>query len=383
MSNQNSQEKDEKKGYLSNEQEEYLAQEQQEVDFLNKLIKENNIQYFIIQRLNLESLNRVYQGYKTPLQQYPDGKTPKLIFKLLRYHSDEEKEKVKKVIDIFDLFPEEEDTIIRVIDSFELMINDSNHIFLVSKFYEYSDLYEFFKVEDMGYYVSETEICYTTFQILRILLLLKRENVLHNDIKLENFIVMNKIPLKIGIIDFDFSEKIESYSLSSEGTPIYMAPEVINHGKHNFQSDIWSLGINLFLLMFKCFPFEMYKNSREAVKFCLDNCELEQPYYPEIKSNVWNCISRMLEKDPNKRITVEEALKHPWFKYMKFPTIKSKHKAESIYLKSMQTVQDDDDEVKKSFVKTNKDGEHNKSRNKNKDKDKDDDKNDDDDDDDN
>lgn len=96
MSNQNSQEKDEKKGYLSNDQEEYIAQEQQEVDFLNKLINENNIQYFIIQRLNLESLNRVYQGYKTPLQHYPDGKTPKLIFKLLRYHSDEE-----KVIDIF------------------------------------------------------------------------------------------------------------------------------------------------------------------------------------------------------------------------------------------------------------------------------------------
>ena len=73
-------------------------------------------------------------------------------------------------------------------------------------------------------------------------------NLVHLDIKLENIILTNKDPIKIKIIDLESCHKINNKKNTFCGTPGYASPEMILQNKHYYNTDIWSLGIILFML---------------------------------------------------------------------------------------------------------------------------------------
>lgn len=118
------------------------------------------------------------------------------------------------------------------------------------------------------------------------------------------------IVVKIG--DFGFStflkeqEKVKFYC----GTPLSMAPEVLNDKFYTHRVDIWSFGVSLYEAIFIVPPFtgngidELFKNVNKGL--------LKIPLYQNNSKALLDLLSKCIRNDPQERITVECALNHPF-----------------------------------------------------------------------
>lgn len=141
--------------------------------------------------------------------------------------------------------------------------------------------------------------------------------IVHRDLKPENIMVNfeNDMELQsLKIIDFGFATYVQEIKKSKLclGTLNYMAPESFT-GVYDHRVDIFALGVILYFILSGNLPF--YSDDQDVVKRNTINCELniesEDAFFS--KSNeAKDLISKLIVKDPKDRITLEEALVHPW-----------------------------------------------------------------------
>ncbi len=131
-------------------------------------------------------------------------------------------------------------------------------------------------------------------------------NIVHRDIKIENILFDSK-ENKTKIIDFSISTILQNKNSKIDepgGSMHYQAPELQNVENNNnfnpFFSDIWSVGICLFIFIFEEFPFDSDSELELQMKI-LEN-EIKLPFNPQNK-NFEDLLFKLLEKDPNKRLT--------------------------------------------------------------------------------
>ncbi|KAL1922240.1 uncharacterized protein VTP21DRAFT_9779 [Calcarisporiella thermophila] len=141
---------------------------------------------------------------------------------------------------------------------------------------------------------------------------LHENNIVHRDIKPDNLLLDNNGVLKI--VDFGVSEMFVQNNdrlTKSAGSPAFMAPElcVANHGEISGKAaDIWSMGITLYCMVLGRLPFtstniiELYESIRTAP---IDIPSLLDPQLQDL-------LRRILERDPNQRISLQEIRNHPW-----------------------------------------------------------------------
>ncbi len=158
-------------------------------------------------------------------------------------------------------------------------------------------------------------------QLINGLYSLKKVNIAHRDIKLENLVIDNQYSLKI--IDFGFSCRIHDqnerlirydYTLGTEG---YMSPEV-NRGEYFADKiDVFSAGVILFCLLFGHAPF--FKANKQDKFYSLFIEKDNRVYWEKILKNrtvhddAIFLINRMLAYDPLERIDVEEIFQTDFF----------------------------------------------------------------------
>ncbi|KAI8071786.1 kinase-like domain-containing protein [Gongronella butleri] len=141
---------------------------------------------------------------------------------------------------------------------------------------------------------------------------LHNNDIAHRDIKPDNLLLSKDDVLKI--VDFGVSEmfvKGNDKIKKSAGSPAFMAPELCAVHQHEISgkaADIWSMGVTLYTLVYGHLPF-IATNLMELMN-AINNDAV--PFAPGLDKDLLDVLHRLLDKDPNTRITMHELREHPW-----------------------------------------------------------------------
>lgn len=181
-----------------------------------------------------------------------------------------------------------------------------------TKYYSYGDVYYYVWHLDQ---ISAELVRSISYEALGILKILKERHVVHNNIKFENFLVDSINPLKILITDFRHAQVLkEGEKSKSKGvTPIFEAPEVLENLDHDYSSDVWSLGIDIYLSLFLELPFDIKRGDDENIILQKIKTNKLVNLNDKASDDAWECITKILTLNPEDRITASDALKLNWF----------------------------------------------------------------------
>lgn len=187
-------------------------------------------------------------------------------------------------------------------------------------------IFEYCPHEDMNenqYNLSEKDKIIVLRQLALALLFCHRMNIIHGDVKLENILLYNLNPPHIKLCDFGLAFNKNFPPSGSQGTYESMSPEMIckkidgEYFLPSFPSDAWSYGVMAFeLLTGRGPPFGIRddKGGIEALKTRILTSKIKwhHPYNQSHYSDLRDFIERLLRKNPHQRISLTDALKHPF-----------------------------------------------------------------------
>jgi len=159
---------------------------------------------------------------------------------------------------------------------------------------------------------TERDAVEAVWQMLLALNYLHSLDIVHRDIKLENFLYENKESSQLKLIDFGFSKIWNRCSRmrASCGTLQYVAPEVLE-GSYTAQCDMWSLGVASFILLTGKMPFGGQRHRQiSAIKSGQYNTNF--PIWDRLSGDARNFINHLLVVNPQVRYTPKGALHHAW-----------------------------------------------------------------------
>ncbi|XP_015066690.1 CBL-interacting serine/threonine-protein kinase 23 [Solanum pennellii] len=197
-----------------------------------------------------------------------------------------------------------------VIRMYEVMASKSK-IYIVLEFVTGGELFD--KIASKGR-LKEDEARKYFQQLINAVDYCHSRGVFHRDLKPENLLLDANGVLKVS--DFGLSalpQQVREDGLlhTTCGTPNYVAPEVINNkGYDGAKADLWSCGVILFVLMAGYLPFE--ESNLVALYKKIHKAEFTCP--PWFSSNAKKLIKRILDPNPQRRITITEVIENEWFK---------------------------------------------------------------------
>jgi serine/threonine protein kinase len=145
---------------------------------------------------------------------------------------------------------------------------------------------------------------------------LHKKKIAHLDIKPDN--IMCDFEGRIKLIDFGLSKHLKDMIGTCCGTIYYISPEIIQSINKipiiiNCKTDIWSLGITMYVMLFKEYPF--YSKCNKQVSQMIMNVQFDDiKNVNQLDINTRNLLKLCLKKNPTERISAEEILNHEWFK---------------------------------------------------------------------
>ncbi|KAM9310972.1 death-associated protein kinase 2 [Gastrophryne carolinensis] len=164
--------------------------------------------------------------------------------------------------------------------------------------------------------LSEEEATRFIKQILEGVNYLHSRKIAHFDLKPENIMLLDKTTAEphIKLIDFGLAHKIEDGVEFKNifGTPEFVAPEIINYEPLGLAADMWSIGVITYILLSGASPF-LGENKQETLSnITAVNYEFDEEFFSHTSDLAKDFIRKLLVKDTRKRLTIQEALFHPW-----------------------------------------------------------------------
>jgi len=183
---------------------------------------------------------------------------------------------------------------------------------------------------ELAYALSSSESPFDTPQlrfymacIVKALDYLHSLSVAYRDLKSENLVFSNSGYLKV--IDFGFAKIVDGRTFTLCGTPDYMAPEVILRSGHTPACDMWSLGVLLFTMATKFYPFESEHGDggtfANVIAYTTDS-SYEIPWEAvELDTNTQALTLKLLAGNHRQRITAEQTMAEPFFAEFDFDAL--------------------------------------------------------------
>ncbi|EER12356.1 protein kinase, putative [Perkinsus marinus ATCC 50983] len=178
--------------------------------------------------------------------------------------------------------------------------------FVVVTEFAHGELFEIFQDDKK---LPESQVRRIAQQLVKALHYLHSNRVIHRDMKPQNILVGANNVVKL--CDFGFARAMSYNTIvltSIKGTPLYMAPEVVQEQPYNHTADLWSLGVILYELFVGTPPF--YTNSLYSLIHLIIKDPVKYPsnMSPEFKS----FLQGLLVKNPSKRLSWPALLEHPF-----------------------------------------------------------------------
>uniref|UniRef100_A0A8C6Q7I9 Calcium/calmodulin dependent protein kinase I n=1 Tax=Nothobranchius furzeri TaxID=105023 RepID=A0A8C6Q7I9_NOTFU len=196
--------------------------------------------------------------------------------------------------------------------SLEDIFESTSHLYLIMQLVSGGELFD--RIVEKGFY-TERDASQLIHQILDAVKYLHDMGIVHRDLKPENLLYYSMDEdSKIMISDFGLS-KIEgagSVMSTACGTPGYVAPEVLAQKPYSKAVDCWSIGVISYILLCGYPPFYDENDAKLFEQILKAEYEFDSPYWDDISDSAKDFICHMMEKEPLKRYTCEQALQHPW-----------------------------------------------------------------------
>lgn len=211
---------------------------------------------------------------------------------------------------------------------------DDKYIYLIMEFCRGADLSKFIRAKKT---LPERIVRRFLKQLVSAMLFLRDNNVAHMDLKPQNILLTSVTNPTVKIGDFGFAKPMLDGDKESvmKGSPLYMAPEIICRKTYDARVDLWSIGVILYECLFGKAPFAS-RTFQELGEKIWDEKPVELPYGVEVSDNCRDLITRLLQRDPEKRITYDDLAKHPFIDIEHSPSSSSLDKAILIVKKAVQ-----------------------------------------------
>lgn len=201
--------------------------------------------------------------------------------------------------------------IVKLFESFE----DAKMIYLVLELCVGGELFD--RIIDAGHF-TESQAATVMKNMFQAVYYMHQNHICHRDLKPENFLFTTKEDIEkthLKVIDFGLACKFADgqFLKTKAGTPYYVAPQVLS-GKYGPESDVWSLGVIMYVLLCGYPPFYGENDNEVLAKVRLGSVNFTPADWKQVSDDGKTLIKCLLKMQPKERYTAEQALNHTWVK---------------------------------------------------------------------
>jgi len=190
---------------------------------------------------------------------------------------------------------------------------DETKVYIVTEFYEGGELLDRLAKQNL---FTETQAANIMKQIFSAVNYCHKNKIVHRDLKPENIVYETiKEDSILKIIDFGTSQFFRQGEVLQKplGTCYYVAPEVLKKS-YTHKCDVWSCGVILYFMLCGRPPFNGNTEKKVLEKVVKGLYEFKDSEWEGVSENAKDLIRKLLEYSPEKRLSADEALNHPWFR---------------------------------------------------------------------
>jgi len=170
-------------------------------------------------------------------------------------------------------------------------------------------------------YITEIEIARIVAQILEGIEYMHSKSIGHLSLTPCDVLFTRPGGSEVKICDFSLAKRIVGVVKMEHGQPEYVAPEIVNGEGATFASDMWSIGIITYLMLSGVSPFRGQNDRETLQRIQMGDIDFDFELWQNISREAKHFVANLLVYKPEERMSVRQALAHPWLQILKQPGI--------------------------------------------------------------
>lgn len=198
-----------------------------------------------------------------------------------------------------------------IVKTYDIVMDDEqDYIYIVLELCDY-DMSEYMTRKKRP--LSERETRKYMKQLMIAFQYLRSKNIIHRDLKPQNILIKDRT---VKIADFGMARSLCESEMTTTvcGSPLYMAPEVLNHLEYSEKADLWSLGMIMYEMLYGTHPYHNVRTPHQLITKINQSGSIRLGNNNRKVSKCAKSLLRsLLQKDVDMRMTWMDLFTHEWF----------------------------------------------------------------------